>query len=265
VWMLDNGGGQPGRTPKVVAWDTRANRLERVVPIPEPATRPGSLHNDLAVDRVHEALFLADVGGDKGPAIVVVDLKTGQSRRVLEGHASVRHENAPMVIEGRPVRMRAPDGQVSEARIGLNPITIDPTSTWVYLGPMHGRSLWRVRVRDLLDQGLTPEELGRRVEHYGEKPLSDGISIDAGGHVYVTDVVNSAIGVTGPSGRYRVYARDPERLSWADGISAGPDGWMYATFNKLHRSGVLNAGEALPKSPYYVVRFNAVSDAVPGR
>ncbi len=261
VWMLDNGGD----VPKVVAWNTKEDRLERVIHIPAPATRPGSLHNDLAVDIVNQALYLADIGGDRGPAIVVVDLETGLSRRVLEGHQSVMAEDHRMVIEGRPIRIKNAEGEVVEERIGLNPITIDPSYTWVYFGAMHGDDLWRVRTRDLLDPTLATDALGARVERYGDKPLSDGISIDAGGHVYVTDVVAKAIGVTGPSGSYRVYVKDDERLSWPDGISAGPDGWMYATVNKLHRSAVLNGGESLSEPPYYVVRFRSVSAAVPGR
>lgn len=260
VWLLDNGGN----VPKVVAWNSNDDRLERVIHIPAPATRPGSLHNDLAVDIVHGALYLADVGGDNGPAIVVVDLATGISRRVLQGHPSVQAEDIKMIVEGRPVLL-GEGANATPARIGLNPITIDPSYTWVYFGAMHGDDIWRVRARDLADASLSEEELGRRVERYGDKPVSDGMSIDAGGHVYITDVSSTAIGVTGPSGRYRVYVRDEERLVWADGISAGPDGWMYATVNKLNRSAVLNGGEDVSEAPYYVVRFRAISEAIPGR
>jgi len=261
VWMLDNGGD----VPRVVAWDTRANRLYRTIPIPVPATRPGSLHNDLAIDLRNQALYLADVGGDKGPAMVVVDLATGTSRRVLEGHASVQPENVPIVVEGRPLRRREADGSIVEARIGLNPITIDPSFEWVYYGAMHGDDIWRVPARALADSSLTAADLARQVERYGAKPPSDGISIDSGGHVYVTDVASHAIGVTGPSGAYRIYAQDSERLAWPDGLSAGPGGWMYATVNKLHRSAAMNGGENLSRPPYYLVRFRAVSEAVPGR
>jgi hypothetical protein len=127
VWMLDNGGA----VPRVVAWDTRADRLHRILAVPAPATRPGSFHNDLAVDVDNRALYLADFGGDNGPAIVVVDLATGQARRVLEGHPAVQAEDVATVIEGRPPRMKHPDGSVREARVGLNPITIDARSEWV--------------------------------------------------------------------------------------------------------------------------------------
>ena len=261
VWMLDNGG----KVPKVVAWDTRNNQLERVIHIPPPATRPGSFHNDLAVDLVNEALYIADIGGNRGPAIVVVDLKTGQSRRVLEKHQSVQAEDLPMVIEGRAVTIKNEAGKVVEARVGVNPISIDPTYTWVYFGAMHGDDLWRIRTVDLVNPSLSAAALGSRVERYGDKPISDGISIDTGGYVYITDVVNNAIGITGPEGTYRIYAQDKARLVWPDGISAGPDGWMYATVNQLHRSAVLNGGEDVSKSPYYVVRFRALSPTVPGR
>ena len=261
VWMLDNGG----EVPKVVAWDTRTETLHRVIHIPPPATRPGSFHNDLAVDLANEALYLADIGGEDGPAIVVVDLSTGQSRRVLADHPSLQAEDLPMVIDGQAVRIRTAEGEVVEARVGLNPITIDPSYTWVYFGAMHGDDLWRVRARDLADPALSAGQLADRVERYGDKPVSDGISIDAAGNVYVTDVTGNAIGMTGPDGTYRILVQDDNHLSWPDGISAGPDGWMYATVNRLHRSAALNAGENLSEPPYYVVRFRPVAEAVPGR
>jgi sugar lactone lactonase YvrE len=261
VWMLDNGGD----VPRVVAWNTRSNRLHRIIPIPAPATRPGSFHNDLAVDTKNGALYVADFGGDRGPAIVVVDLKTGTARRVLEGHGSVQAEDISTVIEGKPPRMRAPDGSLKEARVGLNPITIDHEAKWVYFGAMHSDDIWRVRTKDLTNSKLSAVELGGRVHRHGAKAPSDGISIDAAGNIYVTDITRKAIGVTRPDGRYQILAQDDERLAWPDGISAGPDGWMYATVNKLNRSAPLNGGENVSHAPYYLIRFKPIGEAVVGR
>ncbi|MEO1341098.1 MAG: L-dopachrome tautomerase-related protein [Cyanobacteria bacterium J06635_13] len=268
VWMLDNAEGisdESGGTPRVVAWNTQENRLERVIPIPNPVSRPDSFINDLAVDRVNNALYLADVRGEGGPAIIVVDLNTGLSRRVLRNHFSLQlEEDAPIVIDGRETRNLGEDGQPVKHRSGLNPITLDPDANWVYYGSMHGTSLWRIRTNNLLNASLSETELGEQVERYGDKPVSDGISIDNAGNVYITDLNNKAIGITKPDGSYEILVQD-ERLLWPDSLSAGADSYMYIAVNQLHLSPPLNAGQNESQLPYYVMRFKAPAELVSGR
>jgi len=266
VWMLDNGNGSQA-TPKVVAWNTRTDELHRVVYIPAPATIEGSFHNDLALDPLHEKLYLADfAAGGEAPAIVVVDLVTGLSRRVLHGHHTVLAEDgAEMMIDDRPVQMLDPDGVPFEPKVGINPITIDVGHQWVYYGAMHGTSLFRVQTKDLIDEDLTPNQLGARVERFADKPVSDGISIDARGHVYVTDVNNNAMGVSKPDGSYTRLFRDDKLFSWPDAISAGNRNDFYMVTNQLHRTAVLNAGEDITEAPFHVIRFTGLGPAVVGR
>lgn len=268
VWMLDNAAGisyEEGGIPKVAAWNTESNRLEQIIPIPNPVSRSDSFINDLAVDRAHNALYLADVRSDEGPAIIVVDLNTGLTRRILRNHSSLQpEENAPIVIDGRETRNPGPDGQPLRHRSGLNPITIDPDSNWVYYGSMNGTSVWRIQTTDLLDASLSDLELGDRVERYGDKPVSDGISIDSAGNVYITDLNGKAIGITKPDGSYEVLVQD-DRLLWPDSLSAGEDGYMYVAVNKLHLSPPLNGGQNQSQPPYYVMRFRAPAELASGR
>ena len=189
----------------------------------------------------------------------MVDLATGHGRRVLEGHSSMGPEAMDMVIDGDVVRM----GE-EPARIGVNPITIDPDNQWVYYGPMTGRSLYRVRAADLMDLELDAAALAARVERFGDKAISDGITIDAGGNVYVTDITNNAIGIVQSNGQYRVLYQDPQ-LSWTDGFGFGPDNYIYVTVNQLQRSPALNGGEDASMPPYYLLRFPAVEAGVVGR
>jgi sugar lactone lactonase YvrE len=262
VWMLDNGS----RPPRLIGWDLNADRLAKIITIPPPAAPEGSFLNDFALDTVNGAVYIADIGeGPRGGAIVVVDLATGQARRVLAGHALSSAEDVRMAVDGRPVRMRGPDGQVFEPRVAINPITIDAVAEWVYFGAMHGTSLYRVRAVDLRDASLSEDALAKRVERFGRKPVSDGISIDGAGNIYVTDVEASGIGVTRPDGEYALLFSDKEKLSWPDSIAAGPDNNMYVAVNKLHLSARLNAGVNESEPPYYVVRFPALAPTVVGR
>jgi sugar lactone lactonase YvrE len=152
-----------------------------------------------------------------------------------------------------------------EPRIGVNPITIDAAHEYVYYGAMHGTSLYRVRTSDLLNKTLSAAELAERVERFGDKPVSDGITMDTAGNVYITSVSENGIGVVKPDGSYELLFSDPERLSWPDGMSCGPDGKVYATVNRLHKSARLNAGVAESQPPYYVVRFDPLAPCPVGR
>lgn len=261
LWMLDNGG----TVPKLVIWDTLADRLVHVIYLPPPHASPqGAFHNDLALDPGGGRAYIADVGMGGRPGIVVVDLHTGLSRRVLEGHPSVMAgDGAGIEIDGKiPTMLR--DGQPVQPKVAINPITIDPAGEWVYYGAMNGRSLYRVRAADLRDESLSADELAARVKRYGDKPPCDGISCDSAGNVYITDVNASGIGVTGADGKYRILFADP-KLSWPDAISAGPDGWMYVACNQLHKSAALNAGKDETGPPYLVVRFKALAGSAVGR
>ncbi|MFK8184759.1 MAG: L-dopachrome tautomerase-related protein [Phormidesmis sp.] len=268
VWMLDNAAGvsaEEGGVPRVIGWNTASDQLEKVIPIPSPVARPGSFINDLAVDNVRNTLYLADIVSDQGPAIIVVDVETGRSRRVLIGHPSLQPEaDAPIVIDGQETQLAGPEGTAIEHRMGLNPITIDPAAEWVYYGSMNGTSVWRVRADDLINAALSDEALATRVARYGDKPVSDGISIDVSGNVYITDLNQKAIGITQPDGTYEVLVQD-DRLLWPDSLSTGADGYMYVVVNKLHLSPLLNAGENESEPPYYVMRFQAPADLVVGR
>jgi sugar lactone lactonase YvrE len=266
VWMLDMGGG--GQPPRLVGWDTRRDALHREIQIPAVATRPNSFLQDFALDQARNHAFIADMTrgdliGESRPAIIVVDLASGVVRRVLEGHPTFAPEGR-VTIDGRTLATRGADGSVTELALGLNPITIDPAGAWVYYGAVNGRGLWRMPAALLADAAVPEAALAARIERFGEKRSSDGISVDGAGNVYVTDVEAHAIGVASAGG-YRILARDAERLRWADGLAFGPDGWLYATVNQLNLHPAVNRGEEGGRPPYYIVRIRPLAPGAVGR
>lgn len=259
VWMLDRspGEGQPG---KIVAWDTIDNQLERVIYLPQPIIADNSFLNDLAVDLEHNKIYLTDTASGVNSALIVVDLVTGFSRRVLEGDVSTRPEDLAIVIDDRTITLGG-----EPAKIGVNPITIDPQNEWVYYAPMSGTSLYRIAVKDLLDESLLPTELSSKVERYGDKPICDGITIDSQGNVYITSITDHALGVVEPNGKYRTLYQDDQLLNWTNGMAFGRDDYIYVTVSQLQNSPAINNGENNFQPPFYIVKFPALASGEVGR
>ena len=257
LWMLD--GQADGQTGRLVGWDTTTETLHAIHYLGQPVTRPTSFLNDLAVDRENSAIYVTDTANAETTALIVLDLDTGRARRVLEGSAFKVPEETDMVIDGRVITLGG-----GTAKIGANPITIDPTNTWVYFAPMTASAMYRLRTSDLLDESLSEEDLASRVERYGDKPISDGSTVDAAGNVYITSITEDAVGVTKPDGSYEILYQQDD-MSWPDGFSMGVDGYVYVTINELHRSPVLNNGEDATQGEFKIMRFPALGQAVSGR
>lgn len=262
VWLLDN-AMREGVTRRLVAWDTSKKGVVADIDLSNVTTSQSFL-NDLAVDPSRDTVYIADPAGGEDAAIIVVDTARGTARRVLQGHASVIPEDLDLVIDGSPVRIRRDDGSEIRPRVGINPIAIDKNGEWLYYGPMHGRTMYRVRTADLRNVELTPDELAVRTERWSDKPICDGISVDNAGNIYLGDLANNAIGVIGPDQKYSVLISGPQ-LSWVDAFSFGDDGYLYAVVNQLHRSAILNGGESATKPPYLIVKFRPLSGGTTGR
>ncbi len=263
VWMLDT-GIRCGVTPKLVGWDTEAERLHRVIYLPPPIAPEDSFVNDFAVDQTRNRIYISDPAGGANAAIVVVALETGAARRVLQGHPSLVPENIDLVIDGRPIQVKDPQGNLSRPHIGVNPITEDLNDEWVYFGPMHGLNLYRIRADDLANDSLDDATLSQRLEYYSSKPISDGISIDRDNNIYLGDLAQNAIGVIKPDRSYLRFAQS-SNLSWVDSFSFGPEGKLYAVVNRLHRSEKLNGGEPPAEAPFFLLQVRSLAPGMPGR
>lgn len=258
VWIIDM-GFRTHITPKLVGWNTRTNRLERVYYMPTPVTRPGSQPQDVVIDRKNRKFYIADEdigpGGDGSQsAIIVIDMDTGQARRVLEGDRSTVPEDVPITVDGSDLTVPGKDGKSIVLKVGCDGITMDPRSEWLYYAPLSGHSLYRLRTADLNNETLPAAELSAKVERYSAKPNAGGLSIDYAGNIYLTAVESRSVGMIASDRTYHTVASDPAMV-WPDGISYSPDGYMYVSASQVSAAAMFHGGAAQNGTPYLIFRF----------
>ena len=266
VWMLDN-AMRGGEVARLVGWvpGPDGGALHQAIELASPAVREQPFLNDLAVDRSRNAIYIADTSRDGHPALIVVDTASGEARRVLENHVSVQPEDIPMIADGQEVAIRRDDGSTFNPKVAVNPIALDATGEYLYYGPMTGTMLYRVPTAALRDPSLSADALAAAVEPWAERPISDGISIDQAGNIYISAVGRNEIGVIEAATRsYRPLFSD-DTIAWPDAFSYGPDGYLYAVVNQLHKGPLLNAGEDVTQPPFLIIRFQPLAPGIVGR
>jgi sugar lactone lactonase YvrE len=228
LWILDPANPKFGG---VVAGGVKLTRVDLATKamrswfFDEAAAPSNSYLNDVRVDTNTRTAYMTDSGAG---AFVVLDLETGEARRVLADHPSTRAEPIDITIEGKAWKRGGQTPQVHADGIGLS-----PDRAWVYYQALTGRTMYRVPTAALRDASLSAEDLASRVERVAESGVSDGLIFDAAGHLYLSSLEENAVNRLTPAHERELVFRD-ERLRWPDSFALGPDGWIYVTTAQIH-------------------------------
>lgn len=258
LWMLDM--GSPETSAKLVGWSTVTDTLHAVHYLPNEVSVGNSFHQDFAIDEVRGRAFIADMSrgdmvGESLPAIVVIDLNTGETRRVLEAIPALQPKDDPVAnVNGNPMTFTDADGNTTPLRLGLNPIGIDQASRYVYFSTITPGPMVRIDAALLGDFDATEDQLAAAIEEVGPKPTSDGIAVD-GDTVYITNLEDNAITAL-HDGKLHHAAQHPT-ISWPDGVAVAADGSLIVTINQLHKVPPFNGGVNGGEPPFMVVRIAA--------
>ena len=260
LWALDHGRYGRGQ-PRILAFDPATGRELERYDFPSRDAGLFSMLNDFQVDPAGERIYIAESSPIIGhPALIVYDTKTRTSRRLLDRHPSVRTEDYRIQAPGRDMVLLG----LFTLRIGVDTIALDRHGEWLYYGPVTGGTLYRVRTADLNDTSLSPEALGSRVEPYAAKTISDGGTSDDQGRVYLTDPEHSAVVEVEPDRTLHTIVKDP-RLRWPDGMSFGPDGYLYLTCSALEDVLFRSDASRREHAPYQIWRFKPGGTAPAGQ
>jgi len=259
LWTIDH-GNHGLRTPRLLAFDIASGKLIHDERFSGDIAPTGSLLSDLQVSADGKTVIISDASyWRKSPAIIVYDIGTGGTRRVLEGDVSVSAE--PYMIRSQNRNMSFLGGIVS-LRGGIDGIALGPD--WLYFAAISGSGLYRVRLSDLLNESLPKIQLSRRVERYATKPLSNGLSVDIDGNVYVTDIEHNSVYIVGPNRKAKTLIRS-DVIRWPDALSFGPDGWIYVSDSALSELVLQPREHIQANQPYRIFRFQPGAIGVPGQ
>ncbi len=268
LWVLDNASIDFGpikpRQAKLACFDLETDTVVKEIVFDPSVVDANTFLNDLRIDlsRGDEGTaYITDSGEKSSNGLIVVDLATGNARRRLANHPSVKATDRYMgVVEGRPFRDHKQGQKPQPNRTGVDGIAISPDGETIYYCPNAGRRLYSVKATVLSDPMATDDELAAAVEDLGEKGVSDGLGEDADGNVYTTNYEHNAILCRHSDGTFETVVHDPSLL-WPDTIVIH-DGYLYVTANQLNRQAKFNGGRQLQETPFELFRVKVDREPV---
>jgi sugar lactone lactonase YvrE len=251
IWVLDP--ASPGLKftvpggPKLVKTDPKTSQVLLTIPFAESVAPRKSYLNDVRIDLQNNYAYMTESGLG---ALVVTDLKTLKSRRLLANHPSTKAVKGLVIkAAGHPML----DLQGKPAQFNADGIALSTDNAYLYYCPLTGHTLYRIKTAALRDASLSDTQLGQQVETVGEIPATDGLEIDAANNVYLTSFEQSALLRRTPAGKIETLVQD-NRLQWPDTYSIA-DGNLYVTNSAIHKTPNWNKGVGQPRPPFRIFKM----------
>lgn len=230
---------------KVVKFNLQNNQVEKVYRFPGTIDNHSYL-NDIRVDTKKQVAYLTNSGTG---GIVILDLKTGGSRQVLQAHKSVHPDPyVKFIIDGRELKK-----QGQPVAFQSDGIALTPDRSYLYYKTIPDKRLYRVPTAALLDSTLTGQQLAGKVEDLGDVANTDGMIFDQKGILYLGDPVNYQMVRVTPDNKPHTWFMSKE-LIWPDTYSISKDGYIYITTSQIQKQPDYNEGINKRTSPYMVYK-----------
>lgn len=230
LWVLDPSNpmfqGVVGRA-KLYQFDLSTDSLVRTYTFDSRAAPSGSYLNDLRIDNERQLAYITD--SNLG-AIVVLDLESGEARRLLDDHPSTDAEEVVLTIEGEQWLQNG-----NAPRVASDGIALNQEEDYLYYHSLTGYHLYRVPLEALADEEMPPARLGRQIEDLGRTAACDGMIFDDLGNLYYADLEKNAVDYRRPEGDQYTLIQGP-RIEWADTFTIGPEGYLYFTTSRIHEA-----------------------------
>src|SRR5438552_403919 len=158
LWVLDPAAPKMQEIikggPKLVKIDLATNQVVQTIPFGEDVAPKKSYLNDVRIDTRTDTAFLTESANG---AIIVVDLKSGKARRLLDGHPSTQPEkDVKLVVDGKAL---IDQQKKMPPQIASDGIALDVKNGYLYYHALTGHTLYRIKMSFLMDEKLGKHDL----------------------------------------------------------------------------------------------------------
>ena len=247
LWVMDSGNKGIGTGDQAVTGGAKlvhislaTGKVVNSYVFKEPTLQPTSYLDDVRFNG--DFAYITDPGA---VGLVVLNLKSGKSWRVLDNHPlSIDHQ--PIYADGKKLILR--DGR--EKRVGLDQLEVSPDGKWLYYQAIPG-PLARIETRYLNDSALSAAEVAKDAEKVRETWSTGGTAIDAEGNIYASDINTRSIKRISPDGKVTTVVQDP-RLVWIDAMWVS-NGALWMPSGQINRTPATTGGK--PSTVEYPVKL----------
>jgi len=258
LWVLDSkpstsgsifgpDGAAPTGQFKLLKIDTKNNQIARIYTFDDLDKAKSGL-NDVRIDLEKNLAYLSDPGQ---AAIIVLDLQSGNSRKVLE-KSSFTLADPEVVISYSGIDMRYKDGKPFLSHV--NGIALSHDFNYFYFKPINKKNLYRISTKYLADDTLSQSALQGKVEDMGNVGVTHGLLADRNDNIYLTTSMDYSIKYLSPDGQIHLLTQDP-RLLWPDSLGIDGNGYLYFSCAQLSRDPQWNNGIDRVELPYQVYKI----------
>lgn len=204
--------------PRLFVVDLATNKITDTLKLNREAYHDDSYINDLRVDSATQRIYLTD---SNHPGLVVYDLTSNDSYRILDGLASASAEFASFEVAGTPVNMT----------VHADGIALDTRNHTLYFHALSGYTLYAVDTHAIGKD----KNVGKAVRKVATTGAPDGMILDERGNLYLADLEHNEVQYLTPSMDLHTLVKG-DAVSWADTFSIHDD-YLYYTNSKIQHAG----------------------------
>ncbi len=239
LWLMDMGwvageDAAPEGAQKLIGYDLSTGEEIARWPLDGVAPRDTSFLNDLVVDEARGLAIITDSGNRGGApvpaALIVMDLATGEARRILDGHAALSDDpERRLIVDGEEV---FPDGRLA---VGVNGVTLSADGATLWVSLTTGDAIRSISMDLVADPDADSQALADAVS----EPIrigggSDGIATDREGRIWITNLALNRVEVLEPDASDTRILFEGGDFVWPDSLAQDFAGGMLLSTNRLN-------------------------------